>query len=135
LADAEARLRDFDETLAQTRDSTAEAFPDSGRSRTVLRLSARRSNEPFATRQGRPLSSFGCRWGSDDTMKFGESGDSYYVTLPDAGADFIIRTTAPDEMFVSYLRRSFRCGEFPGWNGFRNIPKELLNLGSGLLPV
>jgi hypothetical protein len=68
-------------------------------------------------------------------MKFGESGDSYYVTVPDPNADFVMRTTGPKKTFVQYLRRSFQCGGFAGWHGRLDIPPERRNLSSNLLPL
>jgi hypothetical protein len=71
----------------------------------------------------------------DDLHKANISGDAYYITLPDAGADFQFddwhKTT-----FVSYLRKVFHWGGFPGWERSKNPPsKELAELSEGLLPL
>jgi hypothetical protein len=71
----------------------------------------------------------------DDLHKANISGDAYYITLPDAGADFKFddwhKTT-----FVNYLRKVFQWGGFPGWERSQNPPrKELAELSEGLLPL
>lgn len=134
LTEAQARLREFDANMAQTRATTAEKFPDVF-SQIELRLAPEREKLQQAVRHAATPAAFHLEVGPDDVTKFGESGDSYYVALPDGGADFLLLTTGPEETFVSYLRRSFRCGGFAGWDGFANIPPELLHLGSSLLPL
>jgi hypothetical protein len=134
LRQAQARLREFEETMARTRESTAKGFPDVF-AKIEQRLAPQRDQLEQAVRDaGKPVA-FHLELGPDDIMKFGESGDSYYVALPDTGADFIIRGTGPEETFVAYLRRSFRCGGFAGWDGLPNIPPALVELGARLLPI
>ena len=132
LANAQARLSDFDHILAETRQLIR--FPD-----ILAQIEKRLEPEREKLEQrmddvSKPVV-FQLELGPDDIMKFGESGDSYYVTLPDAGADFVIRTSGSEETFVNYMRRSFRCGGFAGWDAFPNIPQELADLGSKLLPL
>jgi hypothetical protein len=71
----------------------------------------------------------------DDLHKANISGDAYYITLPDARADFQFddwhRTT-----FVNYLRITFQWGGFPGWERSPNPPhKEISQLSLDLLPL
>ena len=71
----------------------------------------------------------------DDLHKANISGDAYYLTLPDARADFQFddwhKTT-----FVNYLRITFQWGGFPGWERSKSPPrKELAELSEGLLPL
>lgn len=71
----------------------------------------------------------------DDLHKANISGDAYYITLPDARADFQFddwhKTT-----FVNYLRKVFQWGGFPGWERSKNPPsKDLAELSEGLLPL
>ncbi len=71
----------------------------------------------------------------DDLHKANISGDAYYITLPDARADFPFddwhKTT-----FVNYLRSVFEWGGFPGWERYGNPPrKEIQELSEGLLPI
>lgn len=134
VEEAQSRLREFDENMTRTRDSTAARFPDVF-ARIQERLAPQRELLEQAVSDAEKPATFYLALGPDDIMKFGESGDSYYVALPDDGADFIIRGTGPEETFVSYLRRSFRCGGFGGWDGLPNIPIELVKLGGRLLPI
>ena len=134
LANAQARLRDFDETLARTRESTAAEFPNIF-AEIEKRLAPEREKLEQRVREAAKPVVFQLAVGPDDIMKFGESGDSYYVALPDPGADFVMRMGGSEETFVNYLRRSFRCGGFAGWDGLPNIPRELADLGSTLLPL
>src|SRR5579863_4643127 len=71
----------------------------------------------------------------DDLHKANISGDAYYITLPDARADFPFddwhKTT-----FVNYLRSVFEWGGFPGWERYGNPPrKEIQELSEGLLAI
>lgn len=71
----------------------------------------------------------------DDLHKAHVSGDAYYISLPDARADFPFddwhKTT-----FVNYLRITFQWGGFPGWQRSRNPPREIIaELTDGLLPI
>jgi len=71
----------------------------------------------------------------DDLHKANVSGDAYYITLPDARADFQFddwRHTT----FVNYLRIAFQWGGFPGWERSPKPPrKEIAELSEGLLPL
>ena len=63
------------------------------------------------------------------------SGDGYYLSLPDRGADFIF-DDGIGATFVNYLRRVFAWGGFPGWEQANNPPRDLIaQLSDGLAPV
>ena len=63
------------------------------------------------------------------------SGDAYYLSLPDRGADFVF-DDGSGRTFVNYLRSVFAWGGFPGWEQAKNPPRELIaKLGEGLLPI
>jgi hypothetical protein len=71
----------------------------------------------------------------DDLHKANISGDAYYITLPDAGADFKFDDWH-NNTFVNYLRKVFQWGGFPGWERSKNPPhKEIAELTAGLLPL
>jgi hypothetical protein len=60
------------------------------------------------------------------------SGDAYYLSLPDRGADFVF-DDGKGATFVNYLRRAFAWGGFPGWEEAHNPPRELIaQLSEGL---
>lgn len=130
--EAEGRLREFDEMMAHMRASipskSIEVFAQTEERlrpmREKLEQQFRRATEPMV---------FQLALGPDSTMKCGESGDSYYVALPDENADFLVRGL--EETFVHYLRRTFRCAGFAGWDGRPDTPLELVHLSSKLLPV
>jgi len=71
----------------------------------------------------------------DDLHKANVSGDAYYITLPNAHADFTFDDWHHTS-FVNYLRITFQWGGFPGWERSRNAPREeLKELSEGLLPL
>ena len=71
----------------------------------------------------------------DDLHKANVSGDAYYVSLPDARADFQFDDWHKST-FVNYLRVTFQWGGFPGWERSKNPPrKEIAELTEGLLPL
>jgi hypothetical protein len=71
----------------------------------------------------------------DDLHKANVSGDAYYITLPDARADFPFDDWH-NSTFVNYLRVTFQWGGFPGWERSKNPPrKEIAELAEGLLPL
>jgi hypothetical protein len=71
----------------------------------------------------------------DDLHKADISGDAYYVTLPEARADFRFGDWHKAD-FVDYLRAVFRWGGFPGWERAPNPPRaEIAALTEGLLPI
>jgi hypothetical protein len=61
----------------------------------------------------------------DDLQKANISGDMYYVDLPDRRADVEFQDWEKG-CFVSYLRRVFAWGGFPGWARHRNPPTRLI---------
>jgi len=73
--------------------------------------------------------------GPDEISKAGESGDFYYVALPNSGADFVVEGVQGGATFVEYLRRTFACGGFPGWYLETARPAELDKLSRDLLPL
>ncbi len=63
------------------------------------------------------------------------SGDAYYLTLPDNGADFVF-DDGSGATFVNYLRKVFAWGGFPGWAQAANPPRELIaQLSDGLVSI
>jgi len=71
----------------------------------------------------------------DDLQKANISGDIYYVDLPDSRADTVFQDWQ-NGYFVTYLRRVFAWGGFPGWERHRNPPTELIRkLTRELLPL
>jgi hypothetical protein len=71
----------------------------------------------------------------DDLHKANVSGDAYYITLPDARADFKFDDWH-NTTFVNYLRVTFQWGGFPGWERSKNPPRrEIAELSEGLLPL
>jgi hypothetical protein len=71
----------------------------------------------------------------DELQKAHISGEAWYITLPDARADFEFDNSC-DTTFVNYLRISFTWGGFPGWERLNNPPlKEIAELSEGLLPI
>lgn len=61
----------------------------------------------------------------DDLQKANISGDAYYVDLPDRNADVVFQDWESG-YFVTYLRRVFAWGGFPGWARHRNPPIKLI---------
>jgi hypothetical protein len=60
----------------------------------------------------------------------------YAIAVPDPAADARLHGAAGETFFVDYLRKSFRWGGFPGWEGAANPPEaELRLLSEGLLPI
>jgi hypothetical protein len=71
----------------------------------------------------------------DDLHKANVSGDAYYISLPDARADFEFDDWHKST-FVNYLRAAFRWGGFPGWERSPNPPRQqIAELSEGLLPL
>jgi hypothetical protein len=71
----------------------------------------------------------------DDLHKANISGDAYYLTLPNARADFKF-DDRHKTAFVNYLRVTFQWGGFPGWERYSNPPrKEIAELSEGPLPL
>jgi hypothetical protein len=134
LARAERALHDFDRTLAQTRATIADNFPDM-LAQTEKRLMHKREELEHALREAEQPVAFRLAIAPDDNTKFGQNGNRHYVTLPDPAADFTISRSSGDLTFVEYLRRSFHCGGFAGWHGRPDLPQDLLGLASRLLPV
>ena len=63
-------------------------------------------------------------------------GTEYRVVIPNAGADVRLENEPSDGYFVSYLRRAFQWGGFPGWARAENPPAELIaRVTEGLLPI
>ncbi len=63
------------------------------------------------------------------------SGDAYYLTLPDGGADFVF-DDGKGATFVNYLRKTFAWGGFPGWEEAHDPPRELIaQLSEGLVSL
>ena len=72
----------------------------------------------------------------DELHKANISGATYDVMLPDSAADFRLRGAKGYPWFVTYLRRSFAWGGFPGWVGHKNAPmREIGILTKDLLPL
>jgi hypothetical protein len=58
------------------------------------------------------------------------------LSLPNPCADGLLELGADLAPFVSYLRRAFACGGFPGWDGQKARPeRELALLSDGLEPI
>ena len=61
--------------------------------------------------------------------------DGYSLAIPDSAADGHLSGVAGEMFFVDYLRKSFRWGGFPGWEGHAKPPEELQLLTESLLPI
>jgi hypothetical protein len=63
-----------------------------------------------------------------------DSGAS--IAVPDLAADSAVHLGGREVLFVDYLRKAFRWGGFPGWEGQAQPPEAELNfLTEGLLPI
>ena len=81
----------------------------------------------------------------DLKSKAGESGSTYDVSLENWSADPLLLNSFADPVLVGktynmtlmeYLRRSFKWGGFPGWEGSDNLPsREIAHLSEGLLEI
>lgn len=133
-ATAERKLREFDEMMERTRATTGKQFPNAWAGIQERMAPMRAQHEAELRDAEKPLD-FHLPLGPDDIAKAGESGDSYYVQLPDPSADFRVQGAADGLRFVQYLRRTFACGGFPGWHGRADQPAEIRALAEGLLPL
>jgi len=62
--------------------------------------------------------------------------DGCWLAVPDPAADGPVHLDGAEILFVDYLRKAFRWGGFPGWEGRPDAPQaELKRLTEGLLPI
>ncbi len=63
-------------------------------------------------------------------------GEPYAITIPNASADALFENEWHNTTFVTYLRKAFEWGGFPGWERSKNPPRQALaKLTKGLLPL
>ncbi len=130
---AEKRLLEHDKNAEQIRRNL-EGQPEIWETVQQSYAKAREQYVADLAKAAEPMQ-FQMTLGPDDLTKANVSGDAYYVALPDAGADFTLIGAAGKPSFVEYLRRTFACGGFPGWDDAEQRPAELEALRQGLLSI
>lgn len=78
--------------------------------------------------------SFAVEIAPDANLKFDTGGlGAYELVVPNEGIDGLLMNEWHHTTFVDYLRMCFRWAGFPGFEMYRNPPKELAGLTEGLL--
>ncbi|MBB6050718.1 hypothetical protein [Armatimonas rosea] len=88
---------------------------------------------------GQPPYTFCASISVDDVMKYTPAGGAdYFIDLPEALADPLLKIEPNRTTFVNYLRIAFEWGGFPGFKqlGYKDAPMEdIAKLREGLLSI